>query len=671
MTVPTTPVGPQPVHCYGVDQPQVTASPAAGPAPAAAVATEIVGGVTVNAATGEIVLDHLVPQGAAIELGPEMNGVVFPVESLNLTYLNEHYNPWKDFKPLPDSNPPETPPGGLPVIGPFTDPSAIFNGKTFIPIRSIMTGVIKAQNENALAAMQPLLDALAPFGILDMPVHQYPIPGTQGNLIVYYGGTRQHDDIDKLVHHMGKSHMRVLKQKCHFDKQGNHEASQGGSIGDIAKEGVGGATHCGGLSAGFANGNPATAKSDWPYTYGKLDDGAITYNANLLAVDYSLGTHDPIPERDLAAYKLNADLWDCCAGMLVPFATDNYKFNPLEIHDQTSLQNVAKCMANMNVNDFLNQCGSFYCAEGQYSVANLGPQEATLLKKSTWGETPFGRIIAKFAEAPEYVGQTQEYRRLNPIRGWDYLLAARLIDDDHYKFLKGTDRLNIALEFIPEDVKGWQAYRPKNAEGLIARPMTVATLAWGHLGRYMPREAMAKLFMVDINRAWQNNTSLKGLVSQLISGADPATLAGQKALAAFAGKIGTGVLVGVFDSKETRALLLDQAGYNQIPSPEDRRKVDDAYDQFVFLLKQAAGTGTKEALQYALLEADKNLSKLKVTRKVTNFAGQDAYVESLMLYAAPQCFGIWAQNPLLADTGCIRYVATAMHEEQKTPAAVA
>jgi hypothetical protein len=38
---------------------------------------------------------------------------------------------------------------------------------------------------------------------------------------------------------------------------------------------------------------------------------------------------------------------------------------------------------------------------------------------------------------------------------------------------------------------------------------------------------------------------------------------------------------------------------------------------------------------------------------------------TVMKYAAPPCFGMWAQQPFLAETGCLRYVATAMHVSQK------
>lgn len=640
-------------------------------APAHSVPVAAAGGMTINADTGEIILDHLVPQGLAVELGPEMDGVVFPVEALSLDKLNADFNPWKEEPKAPS---------GKPAIGAFTGASSIYDGKTFIPIKDIVAGAIKAMNEQALAAMKPFVDLLSPYGILDMPVHQFPIPGTQGNRVVFYGdpetSTRIHKDIDALVHHLGKRHLRVLKLMCHFNlPAASGEGSQGGALSDVVKEGVGGATHLGGFSSGFEGGKPATAKSDWPSSYGSLQQAL--YNAHLLVVDYAQGTHDPIPARELAAYKHNADMWDCCAGMLVPFAGGvandpfrHYKYNPLEIHSQATALSVAKAMAALDQASFLKQCGSFYCAEGQYSIANLGPQDATLLKKSTWGGTAFGKIIEYFATAPGYAGMTAEQRRQRPEIGWKHLLDNRVITADHHGHLTNTHRTAIALEFLPEDVKGWQAYRPKNADGLIARPMTVATLAWGHLGRYMPREAMAKLLVLDINRAWQaGGAPVKAMVSQLLRGADPATPAGQTALAGLAGAIATGVLVSVLKSTETRGKLLEQAGYAEIVTAEDKKKVDEAYDTFVQLLDKAAALGTKDALNAAFVEADRKLSKLEVTRKVKNFAGEDVQNRSLMLYAAPHCFGIWAQSPLLAETGCIRYVATAMHESQMAPGA--
>src|SRR5262249_6972151 len=162
----------------------------------------------------------------------------------------------------------------------------------------------------------------------------------------------------------------------------------------IIGDGVGGSTHAGGFSAGYDNeGREVAIRSDWPSTYGFLGDSNKTYGAHLIAVDYSAGAKDPIPRRALSAYYQNADMWDCAAAMLVPFADQdpdpnfrNYEYNPLEVFDQASARSVAAALAEFDRTTFLQKHGAFYCAEGQYVVANLGPQEdaegGTLLKKS-------------------------------------------------------------------------------------------------------------------------------------------------------------------------------------------------------------------------------------------------------------------------------------------------
>ena len=139
-------------------------------------------------------------------------------------------------------------------------------------------------------------------------------------------------------------------------------------------------------------------KSDWPSNYGQLGNNNKTYNAHLIAIDYSAGVEDEIPEDTLKAYYRNADMWDCASAILVPFADQDpdpkyrdYMYNPLEVFDQKSARDVAASLATLDERTFLEKHGAFYCAEGQYVVANLGPQEdedgGTLLKKSRYGDT--------------------------------------------------------------------------------------------------------------------------------------------------------------------------------------------------------------------------------------------------------------------------------------------
>ena len=67
-------------------------------------------------------------------------------------------------------------------------------------------------------------------------------------------------------------------------------------------------------------GHAIAIRSDWPSSYGVLGDSNKGYGAHLLAVDDSAGAYSPIPEKALRAYRRNADMWDCAAAMLVPFA---------------------------------------------------------------------------------------------------------------------------------------------------------------------------------------------------------------------------------------------------------------------------------------------------------------------------------------------------------------
>jgi hypothetical protein len=354
-------------------------------------------------------------------------------------------------------------------------------------------------------------------------------------------------------------------------------------------------------------------------------------------------------------------------------------YNPLEVFDQKSAREVAASLATLDERTFLEKHGAFYCAEGQYVVANLGPQEdadgGTLLKKSRYGDTPLGRLIDKFLAAPGYAGMSAEEREKHPSIGWQYLVELGPdnggISPVQGLILKATDRHGIALDWIPEDVKGWQAYRPKNEEALIARPMTVATLAWGLLRLYMPRDAVARAIAADIGRAYaQGDDAVKQSVRMLIGGADPATPAGQALLAGVSAKAATGLLLGLLSSDEVAASLLGKAGFNEITNDADKDKVLAAYKEFLGIL-QNADYSTQGALDRALAEADAKLGGLTVMRTFLNRATQQRMPakSTVMKYAAPACFGMWAQQPFLAETGCLRYVATAMHlSQKKTPA---
>ena len=116
--------------------------------------------------------------------------------------------------------------------------------------------------------------------------------------------------------------------------------------------------------------------------------------------------------------------------------------------------------------------------------------------------------------------------------GWNHLkeLGAEKggISEEQFEHLEETKRTAIYLEYIPEDVRGWQTYGPREKEGLIARPMTVATMAWSLLRRYMPREGIANVISADVLRAYRTgNANVKKAAVALCGGSAPDTPEGQ------------------------------------------------------------------------------------------------------------------------------------------------
>jgi hypothetical protein len=627
--------------------------------------------------SGKIETGHLDPVGDPVELPASVTGIVRPADAaLGLGAVNADLNPFIDTPAGADDKP---------LVGPFHEGGEVYEGKTFLPVRLVMAKMMDAAGMPPEAA-RPLIGALSELVVVRTPAHQFHLEGGPGNRVLFYGETEAngetvdlgHRHIDALVTALSGQNLRLIKQMVHFNLP-----AQGGTPDAIIADGVGGSTHAGGFAAGYGvDGEPISVKSDWPSSYGWLGNNTPTYNAHLIAIDYSAGTEDPIPDETLKAYYRNADMWDCCAAMLVPFADQDpdpkfrdYQYNPLEVFDQRSARDVAAALATLDSKAFLDEHGAFYCAEGQYVVANLGPQEdetgGTLLKQSRYGETPFGRLVENFQAAPGYDGMGREERGKTPSIGWEHLLALGPegggISGGQALILKATDRYGVALEWIEEDIKGWQAYRPKNAEALIARPMTVATLAWGLLRLYMPRDAVAKAIAADITRAYEDgDAAVRSAVERLLAGADPRTREGQVALAGVAAKAATGLLLGLLSSKQVRASLLAKSGFNEVTNEADKAKMIAAYQAFLDIL-QNADYATQSAFDRALAEADKALGELTVRRSFySRQLGRRLPAKStVMKYAAPPCFSMWAQQPFLAETGCLRYVATAMHVSQR------
>lgn len=607
-----------------------------------------------NVGNGEAVIPEgsLNPTGATVKMTTPLKAVIKDAnKALDLGVINEGFNPHRA------------------ITGDFEQPGQVYTAKCFVPTRDLLGAAIPEEQRAALA---PLLEALPQASIYTSPAHQFAIDGPKkapGNRVIFYAGDHGHKDIDAAVHEVAKKGMRLIKMMVHFDRD-----SQGGSPKDIVGDGVAGATHAGGFSAGFRDGKPVSSKSDWPDDYGHLDDNNRTYNAHLLAVDYQAGTREQVPADHLQAYKHNADMIDAFAGMVVPFASGdldrrytNYKFNPLEVHDNASAGAVMQDLASLDRDTLLKKHGAFYCAEGQYSVGSMGPKDNCLLKKSKFGETKIGKLIDAFQEAPG-LERNAAGQITNPEVGWQHLVDAGLITEQQHRQLQNTDRTSTALEWVPEDIKGWENFGCKNKEGLLAEPMSVATMAWALIRTYMPREGMAKAMANDIVKTFrEGGPEVQAGIQALLGGNSPMTEAGQVALGQLTMKAASGLLLKILGSDEFRDKLLHQAGFEEITNDADKQKVLDLYKKFIGTLQQV-DLMDQAALDAAVKGIDAEFKALQVERNDFDpFTGETTGQRmSTMQYAAPQCFGFWAQQPdLFGSSGAIKYLATAQHADQE------
>lgn len=594
------------------------------------------------------------PVGAVVKLTPLMKAVAGPAsKKLDKAVINEDFNPHRA------------------ILGDFEDTGRIFEGRCFVPTQQLIGAAIQQAPAEAQPLLQPLLGALPPASVYSSAAMQFAVDGPKkapGNRVVFYGGAEGHKNIDVLVAEAGKKHQRLIKQMVHFDNE-----SQGGSPKDIVGDGVAGATHAGGFSAGFKNGKPASVKSDWPSDYGHLGDDNRLYNANLLSIDYQAGTRKQIPERNLAAYKQNADMIDAIAGAIVPFASGdldarytNYKFNPLEVHDNESAGAVMNTLCNLDRTEMLQKFGAFYCAEGQYSVGSMGPKDNCLLKKETFGGTKLGALIDAFGEAPglERNGQGQI---TNPEVGWRHLVDVGLLTERQFQHLEDTDRTAVGLQWVDGDIQGWENFDCKDPEGMLAEPMSVATMAWALLRTYMPREGLAQTVADDIVTAFKNGgPDVKQGVVALLGGNLPSSPEGQVALQTIANRSASGLLLQIMGSDEFRDKLLHQAGFEEITNQADKDKVLGKYKEFMGAL-QNVNIDDQAEMDAAVKKMDKEFKALVVERNdfdplTGETTGQRM---STMQYAAPQCMSFWAQQPdLFGSSGAIKYLATAMHADQ-------
>ena len=389
------------------------------------------GGIKV-ARSGKIETGKLDPVGISVELPPALAGIVTPAdEALSLEVLNRDFNPF-----LADPRGP----GGTPLIGPFTAGGELYQGKTLLPVRFIVAKMAEAGGVPAAASQaadrraerdrgDPHAGASVPLGRRPRQSRRVLRRRPRSTAATIEIG---HTHIDQVVFELAKQNFRLIKQMVHFDKP-----AQGGKPEDIVADGAAGSTHAGGFSAGYnIDGSPMAIKSDWPSNYGQLGDSNKTYNAHLIAIDYSAGVEDEIPEATLKAYCRNADMWDCASAILVPFADQDpdpkfrdYMYNPLEVFDQQSARDVAAALATLDEQHLLREARRLLLRRRSICRRQSRPagrrERRHAVEEEPLRRHRVRRLIANFIEAPGYAGMSAEQREKNPEIGWDYLARAR------------------------------------------------------------------------------------------------------------------------------------------------------------------------------------------------------------------------------------------------------
>jgi hypothetical protein len=670
-----------------------------------------------NGANGDYgVLD---PTGKTYAIPPAVAKFLKPADkALDTSVLNQ--DGWQGFNPLKS------------VVGDFKSGQDRYQGKAILPMRQMVAGsldgMIAAETDPAKkAAMQGMAAAVGSAvhetSVLRTPAQEFNINnghGPPGNRIVFYGKKDASDtkhvdaggdsDVDRIAALLGqRDHVRLTKQMVHLNGP-----SQGGTPDAILNDGVGGATHGGGFSSGFIDGKPKSIFSDWPADYGRLSEDNKTYNAHLFAINYQGGTQKPIPESDRIAYKNNADMWDAVLGAVVPFASQDpdprhtdYTYNPLDAWDQKSLKSLANDATNLDWNTFSKEHGAFYCAEGQNIVANLGPQEGTLMKRSNFEfqknddgsfkldaagkkiPTRLGELINEYQKTPAYAGKSEAWKQQHPELGWKHLLDAGKIDSNQMSRLQSTNRQGSYLQWIPEDANGWQKYGPLDTESnLIAKPMTVGTLAWSLINRYMPREGVESQVASEVLDGFKNGTAeQKQAISSMLGalagvadphGLDPTTPQGQAALQQYSFKVANGMLAAALQNPTMKERLFQKAGVAELTGrtrpadpndpyagKTDKQAMDALYDKFMNVLNTANNQGELNA---GLEKVDNELRHLQVERTLVDASGNftNKAVMTTMLYAAPASIAAWAQRPEFGGgPQVLQYVASAMHSSQE------
>lgn len=620
------------------------------------------------------------------------------------------------------------------LVGPFQHASEMFQGKTLVPIRDIVGGMVAQRTPPEQAVLSPVLAALPPAALLRTPAHQFNVDGRADNRILVFSSDKKDEQgLNDLIAELGRQHKRVVVQWVHVADKKLGESSQGGTMMDVLGGRIKfGSSHISGFSSGLhtvdsktglplkagaspspgatAEVRPTRVTTNWG-DRSNLDDAQRVYATHLYAIDYQAGCYDQIPDATLAAYKRNADMWDCLAALHVKFASDGdtfgyntYFWNPLEIHDQASAADIAQKLAN-DWDTFADKHGSFYCAEAQYSIASLGPLGATLLKQSKFGNTKAGALIRAFGEAEGYKGKPIEWCRQHPEIGWQHLIDLAQADKGGVKSswlypLLGvthgdvwgdtySNRQTIFLEFIPEDIQGWEAYRPRNPDRMIATPMSTGMITWSLMHQYLPTEGVTVLLLRELVEAYKKgDAAVKTGIAALAGGADPLSRNGQVALAVLCSQLAGGFVLATLEDKTSMAALSDDdkrglsaadlqamssyaqvcmlqnSGYSEITSDADKAKVRQIWDLFLGAMKDP-GNWTLEQLRASIHAVDSQVAKVEVERKTPS----GALAKGLMRFVPPGAWGFWAQHPDFCQSHAVQYVATAIHRDAAKPAA--
>ena len=548
--------------------------------------------------------------------------------------------------------------------------SDFFTAKSTVAVRKLFEGMAqyftsqgmddKAKDVELIAKH---IDELKTFR---RPAHQYKMNKEISNRVLFYGAKNEfdqgpgHTNIDKFVHDVGHPLVKVM---THFSE------AQGGTLFNLLESGSGGMTHAGGYIAGWYNGRPVAIRSEWPTDYGVLGDDNVYYNAHLFAIDYQAGTSKRIPDHNLVNYYKNYALWDVFSGLFVPFVSkskveeyQDYKNNPLEVYNGKTLGNIAEAIGSLN-KEKINFTS--YCAEGQWNTMNLAPNY--LITKGHYPK--IDEFIRTYQSAPDYRAINENERFKFPEIGWKWLHEEKLITEAQYKELLITRRVSIYLDWIDNDTKPWTEYGVGRSDGLIADPMSLGTLVRTLLRTYFPREHVKQVIADALRDVYtEGGDKVKKAVDNFLDGYSPDTFfIGDYVIGEAATKI-SGLQYALLLSYEPlKEKLFKKLGFEHIVSDEDQLKVETLYEKYIQAILNP-DLDTRDKFDSELAKIDAELASLQVEMLVygpkdTTKRTKKARVRFFM-WAPPQAWSFWAQQPDMFNSHAIRYAATAMHYYQ-------